>query len=287
MASVIARLSVMVKRHPAAVRALAPLVASAKRIPVVGDGVRRALRPSGTGSFDPAGYVRATAEQVGTQELVGPVNLIRYATHSKSAYAGEQFPAGYHTLRVGSIVLRGQREPGERLDLLTSDICDLGGLSVLDLGSNQGGMSFAALERGARWAVGVDYDPRMVNTANRIATARGDTGKAAFYTHDVDRDPHDLLRDFLPEETADIIFLLAVCAWIDCWKELIAWAAANSPRLLFESNGSPAQQRRQVEQLRTHYPVVRLLAQDSSDDGEVLRSLYFCSGAPGQELLPD
>jgi SAM-dependent methyltransferase len=280
MSAVIARLSMMVKRQPALVRMLTPLVAAAKQTPMVGDGLRRALRSSGVGSFDPSGYVRTTAEQVGDQELVGPVNLIRYATRSRSAYAGEQFPAGYHTLRVGPNVVLGQREPGERLDLLTSDICELDGLSVLDLGSNQGGMSFAALERGARWVVGVDYDSRMVNTANRIAAARRDTGRAVFYTHDVDRDPHDLLRDFLPDETADIIFLLAVCAWIDCWEELIAWAAANSPRLLFESNGSPTQQRRQVEQLRIRYPVVRLLAEDSSDDGGVRRSLYFCSGTP-------
>lgn len=280
MKYVISRLSLLVKRHPSSARILAPMVAAAKRMPIFGDRIRRVLRASGTGLFDPAGYVRVTAEDVADQGIVGPVNLIRYATHSKSAYSGAQFPAGYHTLRIGPIVLQGQRDPGERLDLLTPNICDLNRMSVLDIGSNQGGMSFAALDRGARWAVGVDYDSRMVNAANRIAVKRGHADRVSFYAHDVDRDPHELLCDFLPEEPADIIFLLAVCAWVDRWEDILVWSSENSPRLLFESNGSPLQQRRQLDKLRACYTSVVLLSQNSSDDGDVARSLYFCSTIP-------
>lgn len=49
---------------------------------------------------------------------------------------------------------------------------DFTGKTVLDIGSNQGGMLFA-LDGKYRWAVGVDYDYRMVNASNLIARELG------------------------------------------------------------------------------------------------------------------
>jgi hypothetical protein len=275
---ILGRLSRAAKRNQQTVRLLAPVVARAKELPLVGGSIRRALRFSGTGTFDPAGYVRLTDADVAEGVPVHAVNLIRYATHSGSAYSGQQYPAGYHSLRVDGVVLEGQRDPEARLEILTSFIPDLSQMGVLDIGSNQGGMCFAALDRGARWTVGVDYDANMVNAANRVAADRGDLGSARFFVFDADRDPLDLLKDFVPDQNIDIIFLLAVCAWIDRWEELITWASRASEMLLFESNGSSEQQSRQCARLRACYAEVIRLSAASSDDGDIPRSLYLCRG---------
>lgn len=283
MPRLLGRLARTVKRHERAAHLLSPVVAGAKGLPLVGGPIRRALRASGNGTFDPGGYVRLTDADVAEGVPVHAVNLIRYATHSGSAYSGQQYPAGYHSLRVDGFVLEGQRDPNARLELLSTVIPDLSRMGVLDIGSNQGGMCFAALDRGARWAVGVDYDANMVNAANRVAADRGDLGAATFFVFDADRDPLGLLKDFVPDQQIDIVFLLAVCAWVDRWRELITWASRTSELLLFESNGSQEQQSCQCAQLRACYREVILLSDASSDDGDIPRSLYLCRG-PKPEL---
>ena len=56
-----------------------------------------------------------------------------------------------------------------------------------------------------RWAVGVDYDARMINAANRIKNATG-ANNTSFYVLDLQKDPLALISDFLPEQRVDICF---------------------------------------------------------------------------------
>jgi SAM-dependent methyltransferase len=141
---------------------------------------------------------------------------------------------------------------------------DFGGKSVLDLGSNQGGMLLQLADR-LKWGVGVDFDHRMVNAANRIKSAKA-APRLNFYVFDLQKEDLQIIRDFMPEQRADICFLLSVCMWLSNWREVIEFAGSIADAVLFESNGTPEQQRRQIEYLGTILPNVALLADESPDD---------------------
>ena len=201
------------------------------------------------------------------------LNLLAYTKTSGSAYSAQNYPAGYHTLVLGDRVLAGQRLPSARLDLLP---ISLEGLSVLDVGCNQGGMLFEAGQRGIRWGVGVDYDSRMINAANKARQYRG-VGNLDFFVLDLEKEQLPLLHDFLPGEQVDMVFLLSVCMWIDNWREVIGFCSKLAPYMLFESNGSDEQQNSQEKCLSENFGVVNILQLTSEDDdGQKKRRLYFC-----------
>jgi SAM-dependent methyltransferase len=56
---------------------------------------------------------------------------------------------------------------------------------VYDLGSGDGRLLFAALEKGAGKCVGIDIDPEQVNTARESARKKGLDGKVRFIEADV------------------------------------------------------------------------------------------------------
>jgi len=198
-------------------------------------------------------------------------NLLSYTKISGEVYAGCDYPAGYHTIEIEGEVLRGQRNPRSRLELVTYDFT---GKSVLDVGSNQGGM-LHAMDGKLSWGVGIDFDPRLVNAANRIARIRNDS-TLAFYTFDLERDPLPLIEDFLPNRP-DVIFLLAVCVWISNWKQVVQFLSRLSDRMLFEANGTQAQQATQIALLRSIYRYVTVLAATSEDDpSDKSRQLLWC-----------
>ncbi len=201
------------------------------------------------------------------------LNLLAYTKTSGSAYSASQYPAGYHTLVLDDRVLVGQRLPSARLDLLP---ISLEGLAVLDVGCNQGGMLFEAERRGIRWGVGVDYDARMVNAANKVRQYRG-IGSLDFFVFDLEKEQLPLLHDFLPEEPVDVVFLLSVCMWIGNWQDVIRFCSRLAPRMLFESNGSDEQQDAQLKCLMDNFEKVNTLQLTSNDDdGQKRRRLYFC-----------
>lgn len=202
-------------------------------------------------------------------------NLLNYAKTSGSSYSAQQFPAGYHTLSVNGKVLKGQRDPSKRLANLAGS---MDGVTILDLGTNQGGMLFELAER-VKWAVGVDYDYRMINAANRIKSVRG-CDNLDFYVVNLEKDPLNLIRDMMPDQTVDVVFLLSVCMWLRNWQDVIRFGSQISDNLLFESNGSPAQQVLQENELIKLYRNVERLADESSDDDlQKDRRLFYCSGS--------
>ncbi len=190
-------------------------------------------------------------------------NLLNYTKTSGSAYSAKHYPAGYHTLRIQDKQLQGQRDPLDRFKKLQIDFA---GLRVLDIGCNQGGMLFAVADE-IKWGVGVDFDYRMVNCCNKLAGLTGRASKLQFYCFNIDKDPHGLLYDFLPgeEATVDVVFLLAVCMWVDRWQPIIDECAKLTNRLVFESNGEPDVQTAQIEYVKRKFSDVRMI--DDGSDG--------------------
>lgn len=203
------------------------------------------------------------------------LNLLNYTKTSGSSYAATQFPAGYHTIEMDGAVYDGQRKPSDRLDLVPLDFT---GKSVLDIGCNQGGMIFA-LGDAPRWAVGLDYDSRMINACNMLRS-RAPERDLGFFVFDIDRDPHGLIRDFLPEPRVDVVFLLSVCMWVTRWRELIDALTEITDTLVFEANGSEAEQDEQIAYLHTRFGTVTKLSGQSEDDPSNKRRQLFIAVAP-------
>jgi 2-polyprenyl-3-methyl-5-hydroxy-6-metoxy-1,4-benzoquinol methylase len=205
-------------------------------------------------------------------EVVRVVNLLNYTKTSQSAYSGEKFPAGYHTIELPGLNLPGQRDPKERIRLIPFDFA---GKTVLDIGCNQGGMLFA-LPSEIRHGVGIDYDHRLVNAANKVRS-HSKIPNLDFYVFNLEKEDLNLIRDFLPAEKMDVAFLLAVCMWIENWRDVVRFASKVCDAMLFEANGKPEQQQEQVDFLKAIYTNVQLLQEQSLDDPlQKKRKLYWC-----------
>jgi len=201
-------------------------------------------------------------------------NILNFTKTSNSNYSAEQFPAAYHTINVNGRQLPGQRDPSKRL---ASVPIDFHGKTVLDLGCNQGGM-IHEIRSLVKWAVGIDYDSRMINAANRIKSVNA-SENISFYIVDLQNDPLELIDDFMPDRKADICFLLSVCMWLKNWQQVIDFAHSNSNAMLFETNGSPLQQDQQIEYLKAKYSVLDMLSEFSDDDpGQKYRKLIYLTG---------
>jgi methyltransferase family protein len=200
------------------------------------------------------------------------LNLLSYTKQNDTTYNAEDFQSAYHSIQLGGTQFHGQRKPGERLKTVDFDFSDT---TVLDIGCNQGGMLFEISDQ-IQFGVGIDFDQKMVNAANRIRSY-SETDNVNFFTFDLQREELDIVRNFLPCEKVSIVFLLSVCMWIKNWKEVICWVSTVSDNLLFESNGSLAQQNEQEEHLRATYTSVSLLQDTSPDDPhQKFRKLYLC-----------
>lgn len=246
-----------------------------KRTPVIGTLARR-IKSKLAGDVDIQGYIFSRIETDGCadddeRQFRQIRNVLNYTKTSNSIYSAQQFPAGYQTININGQQVLGQRDPSRRLALVPADFH---GKTVLDLGCNQGGM-IHQLAPLVKWAVGVDYDPRMVNAANRVKNAIG-ANNTSFYVLDLQREPLELISDFLPDQRVDICFLLSVCMWLDNWQEVIDFAHVTSNSMLFETNGDLLQQQQQIDYLRTRYQGVKLLSETSEDDpSQKDRKLFY------------
>jgi len=201
------------------------------------------------------------------------MNLLNYTKKSGVSYSAGQFDSGYHSFDLDGHHFSGQRDPKLRFkDLPIS----LEGKSVLDIGCNQGGM-IHAFSDDLSWGVGVDYDSRMINVANRIRSFKS-SKNTDFYVFDLEQEPLDYISDMLPEARVDVVLLLSVCMWIKNWKEVIRYAESISSHMIFETNGSEEQQGSQIAMLQSVYKKVELIHERSEDDAsQKLRKLYYCT----------
>jgi Methyltransferase domain. len=200
------------------------------------------------------------------------LNLLAYTKTNTVTYNAKGYPSGYHTLKIDGHTFRGQRDPAQRLEGVPFDF---DGATVLDLGCNQGGMLLSIADR-IHAGVGVDFDYKMVNAANRVR-AHKRLANLNYYVFDLEKENLELLRNFFSGNTIDMVFLLSVCMWIKNWKSVIDSARSISTCLLFESNGSPEQQFEQEAYLRSSYADIILVREASTDDpGQQRRRLFLC-----------
>ncbi len=124
-----------------------------------------------------------------------------------------------------------QRDAGRRLARFGLTDADLRGRSLLDLGSNVGGMIFEAQKFGPSRCVGVEYDPDKVAVARRVA-AMNALGGVVFVRADIDALAPETLRG-----PFDVVFCLAIEAHVKDKPRLYSLLAASTSRLLlFEGN---------------------------------------------------
>jgi len=199
------------------------------------------------------------------------LNLVAYTATNNVSYSAQDFQGAYHTLRIAGHEFKGQRDPEQRLQDVPFNF---DGASVLDLGCNQGGMLFSIAGR-IKLGVGIDYDYKMINAANRIRSY-GAVTNLDFYVFDLEKENLELLRNFTHAKV-DIVFLLSVCMWLKNWKSVINTARSISNVLLFESNGSVEQQQEQEACLRATYADVAIVREASTDDPlQRKRRLFLC-----------
>ena len=141
------------------------------------------------------------------------MNLLSYTKKSGVSYSGGKFNTGYHSFNIKGYEFAGQRNPKLRFENLPFS---LKGLSVLDIGCNQGGMLHAFSDE-IKHGVGIDYDSRMINVANKIKSYT-EANNLDFYVFNLENENLDYIRDFLKEEKVDLAFLLSICMWIENWK---------------------------------------------------------------------
>ncbi len=205
-------------------------------------------------------------------ELIRISNLLNYTKISGSSYSASKYPAGYHSFEIFGQTLIGQRNPKKRFSNLN---INFEGKRVLDIGSNQGGMLFFLRDK-IELGVGIDYDPRMTNVANRIANAIN-KNNLQFYVFDLENEPLELITDFIPGGKVDIIFLLSVCMWVENWRSVIAYSSKLTNQMIFESNGTKEQQLKQEKEIKKYYSKVILISDQSDDDPhQKNRRLFLC-----------
>lgn len=198
-------------------------------------------------------------------------NLLQYTTTSDKTYNGEQYDGGYHSLNIHNVSTTGQRQPSERLAGVPFDFNNK---TVLDIGSNQGGMLFE-IQDSIKEGVGIDFDYRLVNVANKIQNSHN-YNNLNFFVFDLEKEDFNLIHNF-SQYKVDIIFLLSVCMWIKPWKELVYWCSKTAKSCLFETNGKKWQQQEQLEVLQSSYKNVTLIRDKSIDDpSQSKRKLYYC-----------
>lgn len=200
------------------------------------------------------------------------LNMLSYATGAGGGFGGT-FSAGYHTIKLGTQIIPGQRNPEMRLQSVPYDFT---GKTVLDMGANIGGMLFAVKDK-IKYAVGVDINVRAVNAANLLKSYYH-SNHLNFYCFDLEKENLLLLKNLFPDEKIDICFMLSMAAWVSNWQDIIVFASSVANSLLYEAHGPASAQIVQTDYLARFYKTVTLINATSEDDPiNKNRSLYLCT----------
>jgi SAM-dependent methyltransferase len=198
-------------------------------------------------------------------------NVLSYAkTHP--AYAGKKFVAGYQSHTIGDHYLAGQRDLGRRLAKIPYDFTNK---TVLDIGTNQGGMLLELADK-IMCGVGIDYDAKLINAANRLKSCVH-ANNIDFYIFDLDKEPLPHINNFLKSDHVDICFFLSMCCWVKNWKQVVEYAYKVADSLLFETNGSDELEREEIALIHQKYRRVILVSETSEDDKiQKKRKMFLC-----------
>ena len=205
------------------------------------------------------------------------VNLISYANQEVCLYGAKKWPAGYNSLQLQNTFIQGQRDPQKRLEKVPYDFTNK---TVLDVGTNQGGMLFFLKDK-IKYGIGVDYNTKLINAANKIKSSTG-SHNLDFYSFDLQSENLNSLLNFLPDKKVDICFFLAMCKWVENWKDVINFLYNISDCMLFESNVKRENQEEWISFIKKKYKSVQYI-NHKEDDQLILnkkkketRKLFLC-----------
>jgi hypothetical protein len=195
------------------------------------------------------------------------LNVLSYG----KGYFGGHHPAGYHSVKLGENLIQGQRNPWMRLQSVPYDFSNK---VVLDLGSNMGGMLFAISDK-IKFGVGVDFESRAINVANRLKM-HYKLNNVNFFSYNLEKDSLELIKAFFEDEI-DICFMLSMAACISNWQDVVMFASSVANTLLYEAHGPELSQKSQIDWIKNFYKNILLIRPTSDDDPQNKnRSLYLC-----------
>ena len=119
-------------------------------------------------------------------------NLLRYTKKNNVGYNGINHEFGYHSFKFKNEYIRGQREIGERFIEIKPL---LKGKNILDIGSNQGGVLYY-LSDVIKSGIGIDYDFKMVNVANKLKNITEKTN-IEFYVFDLEHENFKVIDNLI------------------------------------------------------------------------------------------
>jgi len=201
------------------------------------------------------------------------LNMISYAKNPKVSYGGTKYEYGYHSLDIGELLIKGQRNITKRISLIPYNFKNK---TVLDIGCGPGGM-LHALSNVINYGVGIDRDYKQINVANAVKDINSEY-LLHFYVMDLINEPLTLIQDFLMVyKKVDVCFFLSLAKWISNWTEVLKYCKSISNTLIFESNGKDQQQQKQENFIKKVYNNVKLISKTSDDDPKQKnRRLYIC-----------
>ena len=200
------------------------------------------------------------------------LNIIKYVKQSGESYSGKHINIGYHSIEIGGIYYKGQRDCLKRLEFCTKEY-DFTDKDVLDVGCCVGGMLFP-LSSIINSGCGIDFNYRNINAGNSIKQYKK-LNNLSFYVFDLDKEELEFIKNFIPK--IDVVFLYSICMWLTKWKDLIDFISVNSKVLFIETNGSDKQQEEQLTYCKLRFSTVKNIYKLSLDDKyQHKRKLYIC-----------
>ena len=147
----------------------------------------------------------------------------------------------------------------------------------MDIGCNLGGFLFQLGET-IRWGVGVDNNARNINVCQKLRSLRS-AWNLNFYTHDIEAQPLSLLQQFMPEPTADIVFILRIMSGSSL-SDLLQYMAGISSTIIFEPIASHPAREADIETLRTLFASVAVVETDIFEPLDGCRHTLYCATNP-------
>jgi hypothetical protein len=172
-----------------------------------------------------------------------------------------QFGGSYTSIYIdGKLIAEGGRNPFKRLDLIPIDFKDK---TIIDLGSNCGGMLFSIADK-IKQGYGYEVNPEAIDNANRIKK-EFKIDNLTFFLQDLEN------TEEISFPGVDIVFMLSISRWVRNWKDLIK--KINPKILIFEGHGKSHEVEDQTNFINEYFLKVDHL---STFREQRLRYLYLC-----------
>lgn len=169
--------------------------------------------------------------------------------------------AGYHTFKLGNVILQGQRDPVSRLNILRGKL-QFKDKNVVDFGCNTGGMLLHLPE--ICKGIGFDYDARCIKTAKYINDVLCYNNSVKFHQFDFDKNELATLPELINFKP-DYIFILSMGSWVKKWKELYSLALSLTDTIILETNND-VEGRTQLEFFSSRDCNIDIISEASTDD---------------------